>query len=197
MSEAMVSIDVLRKLPLFKNLNETECRQIAEICRQVSFQPGDCVLKCGDESQNLWVLLEGRCDVVKPRSADDPHREGLRLNTLEPFAIFGEMSFFHQAPHSANVVAQTPLVLLCIHRRDYEDLIRDGAWGAYKLAFNAVEILAERLRRMSDWVAELTRQPIAPVAPIAQVEPASQKASEQRASEWGAFRDRLFANWNL
>lgn len=191
----MVSIDVLRKLPLCRNLNETECRQIAEICRQVSFKPGDCVLKCGDQSQNLWVLLEGHCDVVKPRDPEDPYGEGLKLNSLEPFAIFGEMSFFHKAPHSANVVAKTPLKLLCIQRRDYDDLIRDGAWGAYKLAFNAVEILAERLRRMSDWVAELTKQPIAAVPPAIALAP--QPASEQRVSEWGAFRDRLFANWNL
>ena len=194
MSEAMVSIEVLRKLPLCKNLNETECRQIAEICRLVACQPGDCVLKCGDESQNLWVLLEGHCDVVKPRDPNHPCGEGLKLNTLEPFAIFGEMSFFHKAPHSATVVARSPLKLLCIRRCDYDDLVRDGAWGAYKLAFNAVESLAQRLRRMSDWVAELTRPTV--VAPQELVSPAP-PTIEQRMSEWGTFRDRLFANWNL
>jgi CRP-like cAMP-binding protein len=195
MNEQMVSIDVLRQLPLCRNLNETECRQIAEICRLVSVKPGDCVLKCGESSQNLWVLLEGHCDVIKPRDPEDACGEGLKLNTLEPPAIFGEMSFFHKAPHSANVVAQTPLKLLCIQRRDYDDLIRDGAWGAYKLAFNAVECLAERLRRMSDWVAELTRQPAHPAAPTTILPPPP--ASEQHTSEWYAFRDRLFANWNL
>jgi CRP-like cAMP-binding protein len=190
MNETAVSIEVLRKLPLFRNLNETECRQIAEICRLVQFKPGDCVLKFGDSSQHLWVLLEGRCEVVKPRDPDDPYGEGLKLNTLEPYSIFGEMSFFHKAPHSANVKAETTLKLLCIERCDYEDLIRDGAWGAYKLAFNAVEILAERLRRMDDWVAELTRaQPAAPSA--------ASPVTDGHGSEWSNFRDRLFASWNL
>jgi CRP-like cAMP-binding protein len=192
MSEQPVSIDALRTLPLFRNLNETECRQIAEICRLVPFKPGDCVLKSGDTSQNLWILMEGRCEVVKPRDPDDPYAQGLKLNTLEPFSIFGEMSFFHKAPHSAHVVAQTALKLVCIRRCDYEDLIRDGAWGAYKLAFNAVEILAQRLRRMDEWVAELTRtQPAAPPPP------ALPDAADNRVSEWSTFRDRLFASWNL
>jgi CRP-like cAMP-binding protein len=187
MTEQLVSIEVLRDLPLFYNLNETECRQIAEICRLVQFKPGDPVLAFGDQSQNLWILLEGRCEVIKPHDPHDPHGGGVTLNTLEPYSIFGEMSFFHKAPHSANVVAQTALTLVCIQRGDYDDLIRDGAWGAYKLAFNAVAILAERLRRMSDWVAQLTR-----------TQPSSlQSSPDGRPSEWSAFRDRLFVNWNL
>jgi CRP-like cAMP-binding protein len=190
MIDQAVSIDVLRKSPLFRNLNETECRQIAEICRRVQFKPGDCVLKFGDQSQNLWLLLEGRCDVVRPHNPHDPYGEGLTLSSMEPYSIFGEMSFFHKAAHSANVIARTPLELVCIQRRDYDDLIRDGAWGAYKLAFNAVESLAERLRRMSDWVAELTRT--GPLPPAA-----SGDSTNGRASEWSTFRSRMFDNLNL
>ncbi len=88
-------------------------------------------------------------------------------------------------------MAQTAIKLVCIQRGDYDELIRDGAWGAYKLAFNAVAILAERLRRMSDWVAELTRTQPAP-QPLQDV-----RTTDSRASEWSNFRDRLFVNWNL
>lgn len=189
MSATAISVDVLRSLPLFRNLNETECRQIAEICRVVQFQPGELVLTYGDTSQNLWVLLEGRCEVVRPNSPDNVQGEGLKLNTLEANSIFGEMSFFHRAPHSANVTAVSPLTLLCIERCDYDDLIRDGAWGAYKLAFNAVEILAERLRRMDKWVADLTHsQP-----PVAN----GHTPANGHPSEWAIFRDRLFDHVSL
>jgi hypothetical protein len=105
------------------------------------------------------------------------------------------MSFFHKAPHSANVVAETALKLVCIQRCDYEDLIRDGAWGAYKLAFNAVEILAERLRRMDDWVADLTRAQ--PPALAAAGSNGNVNVNNGNGSEWSHFRDRLFENWNL
>jgi CRP-like cAMP-binding protein len=112
--------------------------------------------------------------------------EQLALAVLEPYSIFGEMSFFHKAPHSASVRAQTSVELLCIARGDYDDLIREGAWGAYKLAFNAVASLAERLRRMDEWVAELAGEPARAIS-----------STEGRSSEWADFRDRMFARWNL
>ena len=77
------------------------------------------------------------------------------LAELEPYSLFGEMSFFSPAPHSANVVAKTPVKLLSIARSDYDDLIRDGVSAAYKLAYNVVESVADRLRRMDEWIAEL------------------------------------------
>jgi CRP/FNR family transcriptional regulator, cyclic AMP receptor protein len=129
--------------------------------------------------------LAGTCEVIKPL-ADDDDGEQLALAVLQPYSIFGEMSFFHKAPHSASVRAQTPVELLCIPRGDYDDLIQDGARGAYKLAFNAVASLAERLRRMDEWVAELSRH-----------QPQAMPMPESRPSEWAHFRDRMFASWNL
>ena len=34
-------------------------------------------------------------------------------------------------------------------------MIDEGIWAAYKVAHNAVDSLAQRLRRMDDWIAEL------------------------------------------
>lgn len=181
-----LSLDALCKIPLMANLNPTECHQIAEISRPAEYRPGDLIMKHGENSQDLWILLEGKCEVVKPRPEMPPAPENeLVLAVLEPYSIFGEMSFFHQAPHSANVRAKTPVKLLRITRVAYDDLIRDGAWGAYKLALNAVASMAERLRRMDDWVAELTGQQRL-------AEP-----SASRTTEWNEFRDKMFASWNL
>jgi CRP-like cAMP-binding protein len=186
MRESEISIDALCKIPLLENLNPTECRQIAEIAQREEFRPGDTIMRYGETSQDLWILLEGKCEVSKPRP-ELPHAEehGLVLAVLEPYSIFGEMSFFHKAPHSANVRAKTPVQLLRITRTAYDDLIRDGAWGAYKLALNAVASMAQRLRHMDDWVAQLTSQQ-------ALIQP-----ELNRESEWNEFRDKMFASWNL
>ena len=184
MSQLALSMDSLRKIPLFRNLNDTECRQIAEIASSVEFPPGDYLVRHGETCQNLWILLEGTCEVYKP--LDSKPNEGLVLAVLEPHSIFGEMSFFHKAPHSASVRAKTAVKLLRIRRADYDDLVGDEALGAYKLAFNAVASMAERLRRMDDWIAELTKTQPKPIP-----------GPEARASEWDNFRDKMFTSWNL
>ena len=175
------SVKLLQKIPIFRNLNETECRQLADIATPQEFTPGEVILRQGKSSQNLWVVVEGKCEVVKYKDAAAAPRDALVLAVLEPYSHFGEMSFFHPAPHSASVRAQSAVKLLVIARADYDELIEEGVWAAYKLAYNVLEGLADRLRRMDQWVAEL----------------ASHNPPDHKVPEWSAFRDKLFTGWNL
>jgi CRP-like cAMP-binding protein len=173
---ASFGIQVLRSIPLFHELNETECRQIAEVIQMQSFAAGEAVIRQGESSRNLWVMLEGACEVVKRLTPDGPRSNSIVLATLQPYQYFGEMSFFHPAPHSADVRAKSNVKVLRISHVDYQDLIAEGVWAAYKLAYNVIEELAERLRRMDDWVSELLLR---------------QKADDAQA-EWSDFRNKLF-----
>lgn len=171
----------LGQTPAFRNFNESECRQMIEIAQEKTFAPGAKVIEQGKTSQSLWILLEGKCEVVK-----DSQRDGaVPLAELEPFSLFGEMSFFSPAPHSANVIARTPVKLLSIARAAYDDLIRDGVQAAYKLAYNIVESVANRLRRMDEWIAELSSGG------------EKRAEGEEKQPEWREFRDKLFNGWNL
>jgi len=181
MSDEKPPWEILLRVPIFRGFNETECRQMADVAHVESYVPGEIILKQGDTGQNLWVMLEGKCEVV--RFTDDSHakQHPLVLALLEPFSHFGEMSFFHPAPHSASVRAQGAVKVLRIARVDYDDMIHEGIGAAYKLAYNSVESLADRLRRMDQWVAEL----------------ASHEPSQEQVPEWTRFRNTLFSGWNL
>ncbi|HEV2972462.1 MAG TPA: cyclic nucleotide-binding domain-containing protein [Pirellulales bacterium] len=173
---------LLQDIPLFRMLNPTERRQIAEIIKVTAFQPGDLILEQGKESRNLWVVVEGKCEVVRHLEHKDSEMESVVLATLEPYHQFGEMSFFHPAPHSADVRAQTHVKLLRIAHVDYQDLIDEGIWAAYKISHTAVETLAQRLRRMDEWIAQLV---------------ADQPDGDDQVREWNTFREKLFNRWNL
>ncbi len=178
MSLAELPLETLRKVPLFENLNDEELRHVTEAAALATYSPGELVLCQGKRSQNLWIVLEGVCEVIKQ---PDGETGELVLATLEAFDNFGEMSFFNSAPHSAGVRAKTHIKLLRISREAYDELIQNGRWAAYKLAYNSVESLAIRLRRMDEWVARLTRD----------------AAQSSRVQEWSSFRDKLFTEWNL
>lgn len=182
MNADRVTHQTLQRIPAFRELNESECRQLVEIAQEKSFAPGQKVLEQGKSSQYLWILVEGQCEVVK----DTPQHGPVVLAELEPYNLFGEMSFFSPAPHSANVVAKTAVRLLCICRADYDDLIRDHCGAAYKLAYNIAVGLSSRLRRMDDWLAELA----------ADHHPLAHDAAP-RSDEWRQFRDKMFQSWNL
>ena len=177
---------LLAEIPLCRNLNATDRRQLAEITRVEPWAAGATIVRQGEQCRKLSVVIEGKCEVVKHfehKAADGtPTRESFVLAVLAPFDQFGEMSFFHPAAHSADVRAQTAVQLLRISYTDYKDLLDEGVTAAYKLSHNVVEVLAQRLRRMDDWIAELL---------------AHQPTNAEHTREWTAFREKLCNNWNL
>lgn len=183
MSEATVSVDVMKQIPILRGLSDPEIEHVLQIAEMVVFSPGQLVLEQGKQSQRLWILLEGQCEVCHHLPADKGTAKGepLVLATLEPYSNFGEMSFFHPAPHSASVRAKTSLKLLAIDRSKFNHLVASECSPASKLAINTVASLAERLRRMDDWVTELM----------------SGSAGRQRNSDWTKLRATLFDGWNL
>lgn len=179
MITSRILFQTLQQIPAFRNLNESECHQLTEVAQELCFAPGVSIIEQGKTSQNLWIVLEGKCQVVRTTAA-----EPIVLADFEPFNLFGEMSFFSPAPHSASVVAKTKVRLLSIARVDYDDLIRDGVVAAYKLAYNVIESVATRLRRMDEWVTELTAADV-------------QLDGAAALPEWHQFREKMFDGWNL
>lgn len=179
-----IDSNVLHHIPLFRGLNESGLHQMSEVLHVRQFQPGEFIVRQGAESRDLWVVMEGQCEVVrrlKPGKAAAGEGETLVLATLAPYTHFGEMSFFHPAPHSADVRARGNVKLLQITHADYADMIEEGILAAYKLSLNVAQALAERLRRMDDWVADLAINPTA----------------ASHIPEWSHFRNKLFNGWSL
>lgn len=180
MKAELISQEIFKNIPIFRGFGPAEWERLLDIADLKEFGPGEVILSQGERSQRLCVLLEGSCEVFHTL-AGQTSSEPTTLATLEPFANFGEMSFFHPAPHSASVRAKTGVKLLVIERAKYDALCQEQASAACKLALNTVESLAERLRRMDDWVDELVHR----------------GQANQRIPEWNRLRATLFDGWKL
>jgi CRP-like cAMP-binding protein len=178
MTNVSVPCKRLLTVPLLANFTADEADQLLSIAEAVEFQPGQTVLAEGERSCNLWIVIDGACEVVK--ESDQTGRQVV-LAELHANQHFGEMSFFHPAPHSASVRAKTPLKLLRIGREEYDLLVDGQCASAFKLAFNAIGGLAERLRHVTDRLADLD----------------SADPLTKPASEWSTFRTKVFDAWNL
>jgi len=99
------SLSLADNIPALRGLSATERKQVIEIADERSFAPGQKIIEQGQSSQHLWIVLEGKCEVVRDSTNDGP----VRLAEMEPHQLFGEVSFFSPAPHSADVVARTPV----------------------------------------------------------------------------------------
>jgi len=170
-----ITPDRLALIPLFSGIDPEQLEHLASILSIVRYEAGDEVLAQGANGRNLWVLLDGKCRVIA-RAPNDC--ETVVLAELEPPAHFGEMSFFHNATHSASVRAETAIELLRLQRKDFDRFIDSGDLAAYRLALNVLDEMADRLRRMDQWVTELV----------------CNQQDRRQVSEWSRFRQTLFGS---
>ena len=182
MTGSHISAEILNQIPIFRGLDETECRALAAIAVPEVYHPREYILHEGHTSQHLWIVMAGSCEVLRQwRSGDGTEQRTIQLAVLEPHSNFGEMSFFHPAPHSASVRAINPLELLSISRQRFDELMSQGSPAACKMAYNAVSSLAERIRQLDEWIIDRARR----------------DASGRKVEEWEDFRAKMFGGWNL
>ena len=164
--------DSLAELTIFQGMDDAEREQLLAIAEPIHVGAGEQIITQGKMVRNLWFILSGRCEVTRRTDS------GCQLNLAElgPFVQFGEMSFFHAAPHSADVVALTEMELLRLAREDYDALADAGNPVAFKLALNSLEQLANRLRRTDEWITELV----------------CKENHQPTPSEWTTFRKLIF-----
>jgi CRP-like cAMP-binding protein len=177
-----ISAEIFQQIPIFRGLDESECRALAEIAEPEVYHPREYILHEGQTSQFLWIVMAGSCEVLRQvRSGEGAEKRSIQLAVLEPHANFGEMSFFNPAPHSASVRAITPLELLSLSRHRFDALMCQGSPAACKLAYNAVSSLADRIRQLDEFIIDRTRR----------------DASGRKVEEWEDFRAKIFGGWNL
>lgn len=176
MSSALTET-TLAKCPLFKNMTSSERSELLGLLEQKAFQPGEAILAEGETQQHIGIVLVGRCQVAKKLS----NGEGRELSVLEPWSVFGEMSFFNPGPHSATVRALTEVQVALMSRENYDMLLRIGSLAAYKLAFNTMGVVIDRLRKMDEWVCQRIE---------------SQNGSNHH-EEWEDFQSKLYAGWRF
>lgn len=145
----------LTRCPIFSTMTPDECLEVMQLVEDVQYPAGETILREGRSLQILWILVDGTCEVVKAL----PGGQERQLAVLHGGALFGEMSFFKPAPHSASVRAMTPVTLLRLPVEKFRQLEQAHPLIAYKIAAGTAEVLSDRLRRMNEWLNEFTERP--------------------------------------
>lgn len=106
------------------------------------FQRGEVIIRQGADDQNLFFVLRGRTRVML-QLAD---ATALRLGTLCPGTVFGEMAILDKGLRSADVVAVGTVVCSCLTRDALRQINDEYPEVGYKILSGLGKELARRLR---------------------------------------------------
>lgn len=127
-------VDLLRKIPLFGRLSQRQLNAVAKHVDEVQLRKGAVLAKQGAQGMEAIIIVDGRARV---------ETDGTMLAELGAGDVVGEMSVIDGKPRSATVIAETPMNLLVLHRRDFVSLLETVPGLQRKLLVT----LCERVRQ--------------------------------------------------
>jgi len=146
------SIDLLRDVPLFRDFDDAEFAEVAQLVTVTRFGKNQTVFREGDPGHTFYLVLSGSVAIV--RTGVDG-RETI-LSLLKERDFFGEMSLFDNAVRAAGVRTLTDVVVCVVEREDFLALV-DRSPHILRLLVIA---LSERLRAANTFIAATSSQDI-------------------------------------
>lgn len=143
-------IEHLRKLKLFKNLNNDDLQFIANITKKENIKKNDIIFNENDAGQKMYIILSGRVEISKNLIGNNKKI----LTILEENNFFGEIAIFDNKNRSANAIAIEDTSLLTIDKEDFFGLLDNNDRIAHHCFKNIFLELCNRLREVNKSVQE-------------------------------------------
>lgn len=127
-------------LYIFGQLNNQDVEWLTENGRKLHLKPEDILVKKGDESHHLYIVLEGSLSVLTGKD------DSIKIASLECGEVIGEISFLDGGSTSATVQAETDSIVYSILNSRIEDKIKTDEGFGLRLYKALALFLTERLR---------------------------------------------------
>jgi CRP-like cAMP-binding protein len=124
------TVNLLRKVPLFSDLDNRELQEIAGSMKQRTFSPGQQIAVEGESGVGFFVIEDGEAKVTV---------HGDEVRRLGPGDYFGELALISQGARTATVTADTDLKTYGMTFWDFRPLVEDTPGIAWKLLQGAVK----------------------------------------------------------
>jgi len=130
-------LDLLKKVPLFKDLKKDILFELAQITDEVQEGSGAILARQGGLGSELVFIIEGEARV---------ERDGQVIGRLSSNDFFGEISVIDMKPRTASVIAETDVRLLVVHSRFFRELMERVPGLQYALIVALCRYLRVALR---------------------------------------------------
>jgi CRP/FNR family cyclic AMP-dependent transcriptional regulator len=138
---------LLRNIPLFTNLGDSEIAEISAQARTLQLPKNYVIINEGESSDSLYIIAAGKVKVLSGRE------EGKEVifSILRPGDFFGEMALFDDQARSATVITMEHCVFNVIAQADFMRCVS----GNPHVARHLLQALAQRLRKANRKISNL------------------------------------------
>ena len=130
---AEAPVELVKRVPLFSDLDNRELRQIAQSMKERTFSAGDTVTQEGRGGVGFFVIANGTAKVSIG---------GEQVRTFGPGDYFGEIGLIADIDRTATITAESELTCYGMTSWDFRPLVESNASIAWKM----LQVMAQRLK---------------------------------------------------
>jgi CRP-like cAMP-binding protein len=121
---AKAPVELIKKVPLFSDLDNRELKEIADSMKERIFEAGDTVTEEGKGGAGFFVIDDGTAKVSVG---------GHEVRTIRAGDYFGEIGLIADIDRTATITAETDLRCYGMTFWDFRPLVESNASIAWKL----------------------------------------------------------------
>ncbi len=138
-------VAALKKVTLFRGIEDQRLRLLAFISERVTFASGECLVEQGETGDVAYILLSGTADVVIVTPGGENKVAEVGRND-----VVGEIAILTDVPRTATVRATSDVLALAVSKENFFKMLKNFP----DMAVEVMRVLAHRLERTT---AELGR----------------------------------------
>jgi CRP-like cAMP-binding protein len=146
------NLDVFRKNYLVGGLTDEQISEIASLAQVVKFMPNEPIIKIGEKSNDLFIILTGMAKILAAT--------GDLLSDVQPAHVIGEVALIDDQPRSADVVAVGPVQAARIPAKQLRELLSKKREMGYVVLANLAFMLCGRLRKANVKIEHFANQDV-------------------------------------
>ncbi len=128
-------VEILRKIPLFANIDPARLKLMCFASERLAYKPGQSLFERGDPGDAAYIIVEGTADVIV--TIDKP----TVVAKLAKNDIVGEIAILCDVPRTATVTASSELTALKITKDLFFRMVTDFP----EMGVEVMRVLAHRL----------------------------------------------------
>lgn len=134
-------LSFLKKIELFRNLDEQELRELANSVIERNYNTGDLLFQENGPREDVFTIYDGEIELFKSNS----YGVELRLSTFGAGDFLGEGPWTDDSPHSTSARALQPTTVLAIH----SDFFDRSAATTLKVFSNIARVMSRRMQNVN------------------------------------------------
>jgi CRP-like cAMP-binding protein len=150
--------ELVGRSPFFAEFERDDIEVLADYMQVYNAQPGQALIREGDEGDFMLLLISGAVDIYK----NNAQGERQLMTRVGPGMTLGEMSMIDGEPRFATCIATDQTIFAVLTRDAMANIILERPSLGAKILIKLVTLLSQRLRQTSARLLQsMEQQPLA------------------------------------